>query len=95
MGKTKIITRIIRRAKTGEYIAPWNVRSKTNVHGLGKPTPERLGEWRDNFNESLLKGGCNEHIGIRGWIQYKLEVFNQKTGIVEAEFNPPAFEVIP
>ena len=95
MGKTQIIPLIIRRSATKEYLSSWPVKSKTNVHGLGQPTTERISQWRDKFNESLLKGGCNEHLGIKYWIQYKLEVYNQKTGQIVATFNPPMFEVIP
>jgi hypothetical protein len=94
MGKTQIIPLIIRRSATKEFIASWPVKSAANVHGLGQPTSERLSQWRDKFNQSLKKGGCNEHLGMKYWMQYKIEVYNQKTGQVLAQYTPPMFEVI-
>ena len=95
MGKTQIIPLIIRRARTKEFIASWPVKSAANVYGLGQPTEQRLSEWRDKFNMSLLAGGSNSHLGDKYRIQYGIEVYNQKTGEVLAQYNPPMFEVIP
>lgn len=95
MGKTKIIPLIIRESRTGKYIAPWHIKSAANVHGLGQPTTEKLSEWRNQFNQSLLKGGCNEHIGINGWLQCSLEVYNQITKQIVCKYSAPMFELIP
>ena len=95
MGKSEKIPLIIRRTKTKEYIAAWHYKSAANVHGLGKPTDKKLGDWRDEFNKSLLKGGANDHLGINYWMQYSIEVYSQITGEVLAAHNPPMFEVIP
>lgn len=88
MGRTRLMTYTIRRARTGDFISEWKVKE------YGKPTPENLSKWRDKFNQSLKPGGANAHIGMVGYIQYKLQIYNQKTKSVVCEFNPPMFETI-
>lgn len=94
--KDKIIHYIIRKAKTGQYVAPWFIRKTIQrPFGDGKPTSENLSVWRNHFNKSLLKGGTNEHIGVNGWLQCTLEIYDQYTKNVVCTFNAPMFEVIP
>ena len=86
---------IIRKSRTGEYFAPWNIKSGCNKTGSGQPTPENLSKWRDQFNSSLLKGGANEHLGIKYWLQCRLEIYDQIRKEIVCTFNSPMFEIIP
>ena len=94
MGKIQKITLVIRRTRTQEFMGEWRTTSKVNAPGYGKPTADNLKKWRDKFNQSCRSGGCNEHLGINGMINYQIEIYNQKTGEVLATYNPPLFECI-
>lgn len=88
MGRSKTIKYVIRKSSNGHFWGEWMTKQ------YGKPTPENLSKWRDEFNQSLQPGGVNEHIGINGWIQCKIEIFNQFTGSTVCSYNPPLFEII-
>jgi hypothetical protein len=74
----------------------WDVKSRTNVVGKGKPNRENLRAWRDSFNKSFLAGGVNEHItkaiGSIPNVTYA-RIVRQSNNEVMAEFTAPAFEV--
>lgn len=89
MGHSKVIPIILRRSKTKQYIAPWNIKTD------GEATSDNIGKWRDGFNQSLLDGGANAHLGINHWLQCGLELYNQITKEVLATYTAPMFEVIP
>lgn len=89
MGKTKIMRLVLRKAKNKEFVAEWKPKE------YGQPTTENIGKWRDHFNQSLLPGGINAHIGVDGWLQCKLEIYNQITQQVIAAYSAPMFESIP
>jgi len=86
---------IIRKARTGEFIAPWDIKLGCNKTGCGQPTAENLSKWRDQFNNSLLKGGVNEHLGVNSWLQCRLEIYDQISKEIICTYNSPMFEVIP
>ncbi len=87
MGHSKTIKYIIRKSSNGQFLGEWH-------REYGAPTSINLSKWRDKFNQSLQPNGANEHIGINGWIQCKIEIFNQFTGDIVCSYNPPLFEVI-
>ncbi len=87
MGKSKLIRYIIRRVRTGQTIAAYDAQY------AGKPTTENLSKWRDKFNKSLKKGGCNEHLGIN-WLQCNLEIYDQLNKTVVCSYNAPMFGII-
>jgi hypothetical protein len=88
MGRSKIIRLILRKYRTKEFVCQWRKE-------YGRPTAENIGKFRDEFNQSLLKGGVNEHIGVNGWLQCGLEIYNQITNEVKAAYKSPMFEVLP
>jgi hypothetical protein len=74
----------------------WEVRSRTNVTGYGKPTLENLEVWRDTYNYSFHKG-VNSHVSEAvGYILRIVwcRIVHQKTGRVMCTFTAPAFEVV-
>lgn len=94
--KDKLIHYIIRTSNGHKSFGEWRTRKTVQIpYADGRPTSENLSKWRDSMNKSFLKGGSNEHIGIRGWIQERIEIYDQFTGSIVATFNPPMFEVIP
>ena len=94
MKRNELIHYIVRKSSNGQYLAPFNVRKGVQVPSDGKPTIENLSKWRDAFNNSLKKGGANEHLGIKYWLQCKIEIYNQYTKEIVCTYNPPMFEVI-
>ncbi len=75
----------------------WDVVSRTNVTGHGKPTVENLQIWRDKFNESFLPEGVNGHLSTSAGFIVRIHwcrIVNQFTREVMCEFTAPAFEVI-
>jgi hypothetical protein len=88
MGRSYLITRIVRKVRTGEHLGEWRP-------SYGKPTSANLGTYRDAFNASLLPGGVNAHLGTGSWLLCNLEIYNQRTGKVEATYVAPMFETIP
>lgn len=96
MSKDRLITFIIRTSRGHKFLGEWRTRkSFQGIPSYGKPTSENLSKWRDGMNESLLPGGTNSHIGINGWIQQQIEIYNQKTGQIVCTYQPPMFEIIP
>lgn len=85
MGTSGLIPRIIRKARTGEYLGEWK----------GRATAEALEQWRQRFNASLMPGGVNAHLGQKAWILCNLEVYDQRTRQVVARHQAPMFEVVP
>lgn len=74
----------------------WNVRSRANVTGQGKPTKDNLQKWRQVYNESFYKG-VNKHFSdAAGFIVRvgRCRIVNQFSGQVVAEYVPPMFEVV-
>ena len=96
MGRSRIVKLIIRKTKDKWYLGSWRIKS-SRIHGpgMGQPTAEALGRWRDKFNQSLLPGGANEHLGPCYWLQCNLEIFDQVTGEVVASYQAPMFEALP
>lgn len=88
MGKDRLIRYVI-RDDNARTLSAWD----TATHG--RPTVQNLIRWRDGYNLSLCKGGANDHIGIAGWIQRKIHVYDQYHGRRIVEYNPPMFEAIP
>lgn len=60
----------------------------------GKPTLERLKDYRFKFNASLCKGGANEHLQGQMSGLSKCWIIEQKTGAKVLEYNPPMLEQI-
>jgi hypothetical protein len=89
MGKSILPKYVIRESRTGKTLGFWNVKHD------GKPTAANLQRWRNEFHDSLHKGAANAHIGGRGWIACRIEIYNQWHGVTVAEFNPPIFECLP
>lgn len=74
----------------------WNVRSRTNVHGDGKPTDANLEKKVFAYAKSLELGGVNEHLSkAAGFIPYPkaARIVNQFTGEVVAEWKAGMFQV--
>jgi len=94
MSKSNICRLIIRESQSHKFWGEWHEKKKIQFPGYGKPTAENLSKWRGNFNSSLKPNGVNNHLGIDKWIQCKIEIYNQITGQIIAEYNPPMFEVI-
>lgn len=76
----------------GLHKAIWNVKDS------GKPTDANLEAWRVLMNQSMLPGGCNEHVSKSvGFIPHvsKATIRNQKTGKLNvATAKAPMFEVL-
>jgi len=94
MGRSKICKLIIRSKRDHYFYGEWYINNKKQFLGYGKPTPENLSKWRDKFNESLKPGNANSHLGSDYRIQRDLEIYNQVTGEILAEYKAPMFEVI-
>jgi hypothetical protein len=62
------------------------------VKQLGKPSEEALKRWRKGFVASILKGGCNEHLGP--YNTGNLRIRRQKDDAVLATYTASLFEVI-
>lgn len=74
----------------------WNVRTRPNITGYGKPSKKNLEAWRYTFNQSF-KDGANKHVSeAAGYIVHigRCRIVNQMTGKVVCEFVPPMFEVV-
>jgi hypothetical protein len=95
MGRSYKMPLIIRTRKAGRFLGAWQVRAKYGHPGHGQPNAENLGKWRDAFNNSLLPGGPNDHLGLNYWLHEDLEIFDQNSGRVVATYRAPMFEVIP
>ena len=90
----KIIRYIIRKKSTHEFVGVFNATNGVQVQSNGRPTVENLERWRQGFNNSLFKGGANEHLGIRYWLQCTLEIYDQCDDVVVCELVSPMFEFI-
>jgi hypothetical protein len=88
MGKSIVITYIVRKSRNKEFLAPFFPKKD------GKPTSDNLSKWRNAFNDSLCNGGTNEHLGINARIQCNIEIYNQVTESVMCTYIAPMFEVI-
>lgn len=87
MGYSRIVPTYIRKTSSSEFVCQWNTKV------FGKPNAANLEKWRMAFNASLRKGGANEHIGAKGHLLCRLEIYSHKKGVL-AQINPPAFEII-
>lgn len=76
----------------GLHRAAWSTKTS------GKPTDANLEAWRKALNQSMLPGGCNEHVSkAAGFTLHvsKATIRNQKTGKLNvATARAPMFEVI-
>ena len=86
--KNEILKYIIRKQRTGEFVAPFDVKQD------GRPTTANLSTWRTGFNASLLTGGANEHLPASCGLHCNLELFNQRTGETVCTFISPLFELV-
>lgn len=69
----------------------WLVFSSWNSKQAGKPSVENLIKFREKYNASLKKGGCNEHIGIAGMVG-NLRIVDQKLNFTLVKITGPLFE---
>ena len=56
---------------------------------------KQLEKWRNGMNDSMLKGGANEHLAKNQSHYSTITLINQRTGMVVASYQPPAFEIVP
>lgn len=95
MGRSIKIKLIIRTKKGHHFLGEWKpIKRYNQLTGYGKPTPENLSKWRDDFNQSLQPGGANEHLTLKHYLQTDLEIYNQFTHEVVCSHIAPMFEVI-
>ena len=64
MGKTITPKYIVKLETPGwnTTASEWRVKGGPNSVGYGKPTDANLAEYVRKFSESMLPGGCNEHL---------------------------------
>lgn len=87
MGKSQIVPLVV-LTKLGNFVSPWHTKQD------GKPTNKNLSDFRDAFNQSLKKGGANEHLGVNHWLLTDLKIVSQITGKILATHKAPMFEII-
>ena len=95
MGRSVLIHRIVKiRALRGNYSPmKWHTRKEKGASGCdGKPTEVNLVQWVQRFEESQKPGGVNAHVGPD--IVLEAEIYNQKTGEIEATYKKPLFEIV-
>ena len=84
MGKSKIVKYLIQGKRNGKF----------ELIATSDKKPTQTAEWhRQMFNNSLKKGGCNEHLGIKYNVS-NTRIVNQYTGKIISEFKAPLFEMI-
>lgn len=64
-GKVTTPKYVLRIQVPGHYVsdASWDVNSRGQLRGAGKPNDANLAKYMDALNKSLAKGGANEHLG--------------------------------
>ena len=65
-----------------------------NAKNWGRPTEKNLKLWVEKYNQSLLPGGCNAHLGTKSTIMKAYIRYNYQMGPVVASYNGPLFQVI-
>lgn len=60
----------------------------------GKPTQEKLKQFRADFNKSMQPGGANAHLAKISSGISTVTAINQRTGQVVAKYAPPAFDTL-
>lgn len=70
MKQSEKIRLIIRTRNGHQFLGEWKpIKRYNQLTGFGKPTPENLAKWRDDFNQSLKPGGANEHLTLKYYLQ--------------------------
>lgn len=86
--------RIEMKDHAGWNQSSWDVRSRANTVGMGKPTNENLKKKVYSYAKSLEIGGVNEGLSIStGFVPYPSEarIVNQFTGEIMAEWKADMF----
>jgi len=93
------LNKLKRHAKMGRSTTP-KYRLEMKIKGIwqsqaweGKPTNLRLAQYRDGYNQSLKKGGANEHLGTNYWAT-DARIVRQSTNEIVVNFTAPSFELV-
>lgn len=82
------------KSKIVKYIIQGKRNGKWELIGTSDKRPKHSAETeRFYFNDSLKKGGANEHLGLNYSVS-DTRIVNQITGKVIDEYKAPLFEVI-
>lgn len=84
----------MKNEKIVKYITQGKRNGKWELIGSSDTRPKHSAETeRFYFNDSLKKGGVNEHLGIKYSVS-DCRIINQINGKVIDEYKAPMFEVI-
>lgn len=78
----------------GNFVCFDTKRRRTESYSWdqGRPTLEKLLDWRKEMNESLKEGGCNDHLNQSDYGSVWIET-NQLHPTTIMKYTPPMFEV--